>query len=116
MGWYVTCGTCGKCEKYSHPACGCLEKKRKLILEKLIGATIVDYFIANEMYYVIMYTHYSKVINEEKNDIYVATVIENQSGENKCAETVREIDKEDYYTSKQTDEASPKEQSEEKSQ
>ncbi len=35
MGWYVTCEDCGQQEKYSHPHCGC-RQKRWLALQKKI--------------------------------------------------------------------------------
>ena len=99
MGWYVTCSTCGASEKYSHPACGCLEKKRVALTKKLIGATVVDCFVDGDMGYEFLNTRYS-VGDDEKKQFATVTVIFNHSGENAIQETFYEITIEEFVKSK----------------
>ena len=101
MGWYITCNTCGQQEKYMHPACGCLEKKRKVLLDKLVGATVHENYVDQTNYpYIFLNTHYKKSVDGKMSDLYISTVIENCSGEMSIHETIFEIDEEGYHQSK----------------
>ena len=99
MGWYVTCSTCKATEKYSHPACGCLEKKRVALTKKLIDAKVVDCFVDGDMGYAFLNTRYS-VGDDEKKQFATVTVIENGSGEHAIHETFYEITIEEFTNSK----------------
>lgn len=80
MKWYVTCQYCGQKEKYRHPKCRCLEKKRSEILQKITEATVITNLVKREIEtpgYVFLYTRYKKGVEF----FWVRIVLENGYGE-----------------------------------
>lgn len=94
MGWYVTCLYCKSVEKYRHPNCDCREKNQKKILDKLIGATVVDCFIKNVDGVPQLYTQYTLRKSTEmktQSPYCTSIVLENCDGEQTIHETMIEI-------------------------
>lgn len=94
MGWYVTCEYCGAEDKYQHPPCGCLEKRRDKLANKLIGSTIVDCCIKEGEHYTFQYTKYGK----DNEYFYTQTVLRNGWDEGTIFETFKEISADAYLT------------------
>ena len=60
MGWCVKCRYCGLEEKYRYPSCDCLNRRRKLFLNSLIGWTIKSTIILDDMFGQYLVMNYTK--------------------------------------------------------
>jgi hypothetical protein len=65
MGWYVTCTSCGREEKYRHPDCDCRLNTYFLLFEKLQNASVQDCFTYDNY----TYRKYNNCCTQEVIDI-----------------------------------------------
>lgn len=107
MGWYITCKFCNASEKYRHPNCGCIKKQQKILLKKIVGATVVEnYSYSMNVLIEFILTKYYKFIDGAPVIFYVRVCTRNSDGEYKIHDTFCEITEKSFEDCKVGDASS----------
>lgn len=117
MGWYITCKTCKRTEKYHHPDCGCRDKEVEAIRAKIIGSTVVAMTrIKGPFSFTI--THYRKTVSipltydDVTTNVYV--VSDPERGDHMDPPELEEVDEECYTNTVERNEKRNDEEEEDK--
>src|SRR5580658_6445796 len=92
MNWYITCKYCYKSEKYRHPSCGCIEKQQKILIKKIVGATVLEsYHYCMNILTEFILTKYYKFIDGTPVIFYVRVCTKNSLEEYRIYDTFCEV-------------------------